>query len=292
MIAGQILHLDRRAVRRAFDRAAGSYDSVAVVAARARDELLARLEGLPLAPAVVLDLGAGTGHATRALRKRYRKARVVALDLSQAMLVQARRRASWRQRFDLLCADGGRLPLRDASVDLVYSNLALPWIGDPDGVLAEVRRVLRPRGYLSFSTLGPDTLQELRESWAAADGEPHVHTFTDMHEVGDALVRAGFVGPVMDLERLTVTYATLADLHRELRSGAAQNLLATRRRTLTGRARLRAAEAHYERWRAADGQLPASCELIYGQAWCPDGTAPAPRGPRETLVPLARLSRR
>ena len=288
----QMQRFDTRAVRRAFERAAASCDAADVIGARARTEMLARLEGLPLTPGVVLDLGAGTGQASRALRDRYKKARVLALDLSRSMLAGARRRASWLRRFDLICADACRLPLRDASVDLVFANLTLPWATDPDGMLAEVRRVLRPRGYLTFSTLGPDTLLELREAWAAADDAPHVHPFADMHDVGDALLRAGFTGPVMDVERLTVTYASLEALYGDLRSVGGENLLAARRRTLTGAARRRRAEAHYQQRRDADGRLPASCELIYGQAWCPDGTAAPPGVPRETVVPLSRLGRR
>jgi malonyl-CoA O-methyltransferase len=288
----QTQRFDPRAVRRAFERAAASCDAADVIGARARTEMLARLEGLPLTPAVVLDLGAGTGQASRALRDRYRKARVLALDVSTTMLAGARRRGSWLRRFDLIRADACRLPLRDASVDLVFANLTLPWAADPDGMLAEVRRVLRPRGYLSFSTLGPDTLLELREAWAAADDAQHVHPFADMHDVGDALVRAGFTGPVMDVERLTVTYGSLAALYADLRAAGGENLLSERRRTLTGTGRRQRAEAHYEQRRDADGRLPASCELIYGQAWCPDGSV-APKGlARETVVPLSRLGRR
>ena len=286
----QTTRFDPRAVRRAAERAAASSDAVDVVAARARAEMLSRLEGLPLTPAVVLDLGAGTGQATRALRARYKKARVLALDVSTAMLAEAHRRASWLRRFDLIRADACRLPLQDASVDLVYANLMVPWATDPDGLLAELRRVLRPRGYLTFSTLGPDTLLELREAWAAADEAPHVHPFADMHDVGDALVRAGFTGPVLDVDRLTVTYGSVDALYADLGALGARNALAVRRRTLTGAGRRRRAEAHYETRRDPAGRLPASCELIYAQAWCPDG-APAPRG-RETVVPLARLGRR
>ena len=164
-------------------------------------------------------------------------------------------------------------------------------LADPDGLLREARRVLRPRGHLTFSTFGPDTLQELRTAWAAVDDAPHVHAFPDMHDVGDALVRAGFTGPVVDVDRLTVTYTDLAALYRDLRGAGGGNRLAGRRRTLTGRGRLAAVAARYEATRTADGRLPATCELVYGHAWCPDATAPT-RGPRETVVPLSGIRRR
>jgi malonyl-CoA O-methyltransferase len=278
-------------VRRAFDRRATDYDACDVIGVRTRDELLARLDGMPLAPTLVLDVGAGTGHATRALRDRFRKARVIGLDVSTRMLAEARRRASWLRGFDLVCADAARLPLPDGSADLVYANLVLPWLADPDGLLAEARRVLRPRGLLTFSTLGPDTLVELREAWAGVDDRPHVHPFPDMHDVGDAVVRAGFTGPVLDADRVTVTYGDVQALYRDLRGSGGGNRLAGRQPALTGRGRLAEVAAHYEARRNADGRLPATCEIIYGHAWRPDGEAP-PRGSRETVVPLAAIRRR
>jgi malonyl-CoA O-methyltransferase len=278
-------------VRRAFDRSAREYDACDVLGARTREVLLARLEGMPLVPSVVLDVGAGTGQATRALRDRFRKARVIGLDVSPRMLDEARRRASWLRGFDLVCADATRLPLPDASVDLVYANLVLPWLADPDALLGEAHRVLRPRGLLVFSTLGPDTLLELREAWTCVDDRPHVHAFPDMHDVGDAVVRAGFAGPVLDADRLTVTYADIRTLYRDLRGSGGGNRLAGRQPSLTGRSRLAAVAAHYEARRNADGRLPATCEIVYGHAWRPDGETTA-RGPRETLVPLAAIRRR
>ena len=229
--------------------------------------------------------------ATRALRDRFRKARVIGLDASPRMLEEARRRASWLRRFDVVCADAARLPLPDASVDLVFANLVLPWIADPDGLFAEVHRVLKPRGHLTFSTLGPDTLVELRECWALVDDGPHVHSFADMHDVGDALVRAGFTGPVLESDRVTVTYGDVQSLYRDLRGSGGGNRLVGRRAALTGRGRFAAVAAHYETRRSAEGRLPATCEIVYGHAWRPDGDGPA-RGPRETVVPLAAIRRR
>lgn len=286
------LGLDARAIARAFERASSRYDEHAVLAGTARTEMLARLELLAFEPAVVVDLGTGTGHGARALKERWPKARVVALDRSAGMLGHARRRRSWRRGFSLVRADALRLPLATASVDLVFANLLLPWSVDLDAQLLELRRVLSPRGYVSFSTLGPDTLKELRAAWRLVDEGSHVHAFFDMHDIGDALVRAGFADPVMDVDRYTFTYPDLAALVGELRALGAQNAGQGRARGLGGATRRGRLEAAYERFRGRDGRLPASCELIYGQAWCP-GANPPIRGRRgEVVVPFERIGRR
>ena len=284
--------LDRRALRRAFERASASYDRHAVVQAGAREQMLERLGLVAFEPAVVVDLGAGTGHGARSLRARFPRARIVAVDLSPAMLVAAGAHSGWRRRFDRVCADGAALPFTSGVVDLVFSNLMLPWAEDLERLLGEVRRVLAPRGYFTFTTLGPDTLAELREAWAAVDAAPHVHPFLDMHDVGDLLSRAGFVDTVMDVDRVRVGYATARALGHDLKAVGAQNVLTGRAAGLTGRSRLAALEAAYEGLRDAAGRLPASCEIVYGQAWCP-GAVPPLRGRRgETLIPLASVKRR
>jgi len=292
MTAADPFALEARAVRRQFGRASASYDANAVLQARVRDEMLERLALLAFEPATVLDLGCGTGHAARALKRRWPRARVLALDRSAAMLAAARAQRSWWRGFERLRADATRLPLRPGSVDLVYSCLLLPWVDDLDGVLGEVRRSLSARGYFTFATLGPDTLAELRAAWAEADAAPHVHRFLDMHDVGDALVRAGFADPVMDVDRVRLTYPNCRALLEDLRAVGGGNALAARRRTLTGRRRFAVAEAAYERLRDADGRLPASCEVVYGQAWCPGGTPPVRSRRGETVIPLASLRRR
>ncbi len=284
--------LDRAAVRRHFERASAGYDAHAALAAAVRGELLARLELLAFEPALVLDLGTGTGHAARALRARWPTARVLALDLAPAMLRAARRQASWRRRFDLVCADGARLPLRDGSVDLVFSNLMLPWAVDLDRQFAEIRRVLAPRGYATFTTLGPDTLRELRGAWREVDARERVHPFFDLHDIGDALVRAGFADPVMDVDRYTLTYADPAALLAELRGVGGQCALADRPRGLGGRGRRAALLAALERRRGADGRLAISCEVAFGQAWCPGATPPIRARRGEVVVPITALRRR
>jgi malonyl-CoA O-methyltransferase len=259
--------LDAARVRRSFDRAATTYDAAAVLHAEVRGNLLARLDLMKLAPRVAVDAGAGTGHASLALIRRYPKALIIALDSSQPMLQAAGRRQTWLRRFARVCADAAHLPLAEGSVDLIISNLMLQWC-DLDAVFAEFRRVLAPHGLVSFTTLGPDTLRELRSAWRAADSRTHVNQFIDMHDIGDALVRAGFASPVLDVERYTLTYPDLRRVAADLKDTGAHNATMGRARGLTGRRRFAAVQVAYEAYRQ-DGRLPATYEVVFGHAWTP-----------------------
>ena len=284
--------IERGEVRRAFGRAASTYDAAAELQRRVREELLSRLDYVKLEPAAVLDLGTGTGHAALALKRRYPASTVVAVDLAESMLREARRRQTLFRRFQRVCADAAALPLRSGSVDLVYSSLMLQWCDVPDAVFAECRRVLRPGGLFSFTTFGPDTLVELRRAWAAADeGGVHVSRFLDMHDVGDALVRAGFAEPVMDVDRITLTYAEVRDLMRDLKAIGAHNAATGRRRGLTGKATFARVVDAYERERR-DGRLPATYEVVYGHAWAPASSGRRAEPSGEVRVPVGRIGRR
>ncbi|MEW7977979.1 MAG: malonyl-ACP O-methyltransferase BioC [Candidatus Sedimenticola endophacoides] len=277
--------IDKGQARRAFSRAAGRYDEVAVLQREIGQRMLERLGLVRLRPGVILDVGAGTGVATHDLLRRYRKARVIALDFALPMLQRARRRGSLLRRPGCLCADFDRIPLADHSVDLIYSNAAVQWSNDIDRTFREFQRVLRPGGLLMFTTFGPDTLKELRQSWSAVDGYSHVSTFLDIHDLGDALVRARFAEPVMDVDRMRLTYGEVSDLMRDLKVLGAHNVTDGRCHGLTGKGRMRAMREHYETYRR-DGRLPASYEVVYGHAWAVDGTAAAGCA----QVPLSSLS--
>jgi malonyl-CoA O-methyltransferase len=257
--------LDRAAIRKHAERASGTYDESAVLHERVRRQLIERLDWIAFTPETILDLGCGTGHGAAALAARWPQARVYALDCSPGMLREARRRDA-ASRIDWLCADAESIPLPDAGVDLVFCNLVLPWCEDLDAVFAEIARVLRPRGLLTFTTFGPDTLAELRAAWREVDGHVHVHPFTDMHDIGDGLIRAGLSEPVLDVCRFTLTYPDLPALMRDLKAIGSQNAAAARPRGLMGRGRLHAVTEAYEGFRA-EGVLPAKYEVVFGQAW-------------------------
>ncbi len=260
--------IDKQRARRSFERAAADYDTAAVLQREIADRLMERLDYVRLEPQRVLDLGAGTGYELTTLMRRYRKAQLVALDFAHGMLLQARRRGGWLRRPLCVCADAESLPLADGAVDLILSNATFQWCNDLERTFGECLRVLRPGGLLMFTTFGPDTLKELRWAWDQVDGHSHVSPFLDMHEVGDALVQVKFADPVMDAERLTVTYRHLQDLMMDLKMLGARNATHARPRGLTGRARLARVEQAYETQRR-DGRLPASYEVVYGHAWVP-----------------------
>ncbi|MGD8688400.1 MAG: malonyl-ACP O-methyltransferase BioC [Gammaproteobacteria bacterium] len=261
--------LDRRQVRHAFDRAASEYDAAAVLQREVRGRLLERLDLMAVTPARVLDLGSGTGQATVALRQHFRKAQVVALDAAPGMARRTRERRGFRRRFSVACAEAENLPLADQSIDIIFSNLMLQWCDDLDRVFRECRRVLRSHGLLMFTTFGPDTMREVRAAWAEVDGYNHVNRFVDMHDIGDALVRAGLAEPVMDVEHLTLTYPDALSLMRDIKRIGAHNVTAGRPRGLMGRRRLRAVAEAFESWRGEDGRLPLTYEVVYGTAWNP-----------------------
>jgi malonyl-CoA O-methyltransferase len=259
--------LDRRAVARAFDRASGGYDAAAELQAHVRDELVGRLSELKVEPATVLDLGAGTGHSTRALKRKFPRALVIAADIAPGMLVQARQQSRWLRRFERVRADAYSLPFRHASVDLVFSSLMLQWCDDLDAVFAEIARVLKPGGLLLFSTFGPGTLAELREAWAAGDAASnHVNHFFDPQALGAALMHAGLAEPVLDVDRIVMKYDDAFALMRELKSIGAHNVTNGRARGLTGRRRFEAMTRAYETLRV-DGKLPATYEVIHASSW-------------------------
>jgi malonyl-CoA O-methyltransferase len=272
--------LDKQRVRQSFDAAADHYDDVAVLQREIGNRILERLEIIRLEPDTILDLGAGTGVFTHALGKRYKKSRVIAYDIAPRMLQRARNRNGristllnqWSNKHSFLCGDAEHLPLADQSIDLIFSNVALQWCTDLEHTFAEFRRVLKPGGLLMFSTFGPDTLKELRASWNAADSQTeqhtHVHDFIDMHDVGDAMLRAGMSDPVMDMETFTLTYTDAYQLMRELKTLGAHNVASQRRHSLTGKTRVKNMAAAYEQFRI-DGMLPATYEVVYGHAWAP-----------------------
>jgi malonyl-CoA O-methyltransferase len=263
---GDDFRLDRSGVRAAFERASAGYEGAASLQARVAAELFERLGAFRFTPRVVLDLGAGTGRLTRELARRYPRARVVALDLSAGMLREARRHQWLWRRFERVCGDALRLPLKDASIDVVFSSLMLQWCEPLDAALAQVRRVLKPGGFFAFSTFGTDTLQELRSAWAQADGYSHVNHFPDVHEIGNAVVRAGLMEPVLDVDRIETHHPDTLSLMRELKAIGAHNVTAGRARSLTGRARLSRMQQAYESYRR-DGWLPATWEVVYGASW-------------------------
>lgn len=266
--------IDKRAVRRAFSRAALQYDAAAVMQREVCRRMLERLDYIKQKPATVLDVGSGTGWGTRQLVERYPAAQVVALDMAIGMLQAARGTSSWWSKLfsgkatPYVCGDMEAMPVKSQSMDMVWSNFALQWCNDLPATFVELQRVLKVDGLLMFSTFGPDTLKELRGAFQGVDGHNHLNRFADMHDIGDMLVAAGFGDPVMDMEYITLTYSDVKAVMQDLRSIGAHNATAGRATGMMGKNAWNKVLENYERLRR-DGKLPATFEVIYGHAWKP-----------------------
>ena len=284
---------DRRHLRRSFGRAAPNYAAVAALQREVEARLLEQLDYLDdRQPARIVDLGSGPGLAAGAMKKRWPRAEVVALDAALPMLREVPKHTRFWRPVRRVCADVAQLPLADQSADVLFSSLCLQWVEDLPAVLSEFRRVLRPGGLLLFSTFGPDTLLELREAYEAAGEVPPLSPFAAIQQVGDAMLAAGFKDPVLDRDRYTLTYPDLRALMRELRAIGAGDARHDRPRGLGGRRRLQQVTAAYEGLRR-EGVLPSTWEVITAQAW-----GPAPGAPRREAggdlasFPADRIPRR
>jgi malonyl-CoA O-methyltransferase len=249
---------DKRQVAASFSRAAHSYDGVAALQRDVGNELLARLPALT--PARWLDLGCGTGYFTRGLAERYPQGSGLALDLAEGMLRHARPQGGARH---FVAGDAERLPLRDGSLDLIYSSLAVQWCGDFAAVLDEARRTLRPGGVLAFSSLCVGTLQELRDSWQAVDGFVHVNRFRRFEDYQALCAASGLQLLMLERQARALHFPDLRALTHELKALGAHNLNPGRPGGLTGRARVRALVEAYEHFRQPQG-LPATYQVVYG----------------------------
>lgn len=281
---------DRKQVRRAFERAAVSYEQNDALQRRVQSRLLERLDYYEGTPACVLDLGSGTGRGAAILKRRWPRAQVIALDMALPMLRVARRHAGWMKPFARVCGDALALPLAGRSVDVLHSSLCIQWCESPRELFAEFARVLKPGGFMAVSSLGPDTLHELRQAWAAADNtHPHVSRFLDMHDLGDAALAAGLRDPVLDADHLMSRYARPHDLLRELKGLGATNADAQRERGLTGKKRFARMFDAYETLRV-DGLIPATWEVVELHAWGPPKGQPRRvAGEEIATFPIERL---
>ena len=259
--------LDKQSVKNFSNRAAKIYDNAAILPEELLNRLLQRLQYIRHQPETIIDIGCGTGMGVSGLQKAYPRARVCAVDIAYEMLLQARSSFRLLSKKRLVTADMERLPFAAQAFDLVFSSLAMQWSNDLGATLREFARVSRPGALLMFSSFGPATLQELDASWQALDAHPHVHRFLDMHDVGDAMLAAGFAQPVVDAETIRVEYRDFRSLLDDLRNTGASNADVSRRRGLMTPATLRRLEQSYREHGFDNNKFVASYEVVYGHAW-------------------------
>lgn len=260
---------DKISMVRAYSRAAKTYAKHAVLQREVANRMLERLDLIRSQPARIADLGCGPGELSKQLAKRYKGARIIALDIAKDMIFSAKKHRPWFSKIDFVQGDIEKLPFQQQSFDMVFANMSLHCCNDWQQLLKQLCQVLKPGGLLMFSVFGPMSLQELYQSFMATDNEAHVHVFRDMHDMGDDLLRAGFENPVMDIENFTLTYKDVVHLARDLKATGQQNCLSARRKTLTSKKRWQTMESTYEKYRDAQNRLPATFEVIYGHAWVP-----------------------
>ena len=259
------------ALARYFSRAAHTYNQAAIIHQEVGRRLLDRLDFINFDPSVILDLGSGTGFFAAPLTEKYPKAYIIKLDIAENMLKFKNRKDIFAKDMPV-CADAEYLPLKNHSVDFIFSNCVFHWFINPQKVLSEIRRVLKPEGLLLFSTFGPDTLKELRESFSLIDPNTHVNTFIDMHHIGDMLIQRQLLEPVMDMEMITLTYPNLMGLIQDLKDTGENYVNRQESIGLSPKGTLNKLINTYEYYRTTDGLLPATFEIIYGHAWCPQNT--------------------
>jgi malonyl-CoA O-methyltransferase len=277
----QVFGFTKPAVARSYNRVVNSYDQHNILQRTVGERLLERLDLVKINPNIIIDLGSGTGHCSRKLLKTYKNAKLIGLDLAWKMASFSNQQRRFFSKDRYICADAEYIPLPDNSVDFVFSNLMLYWIVIPDRFMNEVARILKPGGLFMFTTFGPDTLDEMRQSWHDIESSVHVNRFMDMHDVGDSMQQSGFEGIVMDNEHITMTYDSITDLHQDLRAQGETNINIGRRRFLTGKKRWNAYIDNYPKSNKTQNNISAQWEVVYGHGWLNEKSHPQLKSPQK-----------
>ncbi|KTD63019.1 biotin synthase BioC [Legionella santicrucis] len=274
-------------ISKAFNQHATEYEVAAKVQQEIGVRLLERLHYLNMKPQRILDLGCGPGFFSQELARMYPKAQVVGLDLAQIMLFQARKKQSWRRRWSLVAADMQRMPFADGTFDLIFANQVIHWGDSLMHVFRELNRVINTNGCLMFTTLGPDTFQELKAAWFGVNHYAHVNEFVDMHDVGDCLMSEHFLDPVIDMELLAVHYESLPKLLQALKAQGVKNINPKRNQGLTGKTAWQLFKQNYATMQTGNGKYPLTYEVVYGHAW--KGEQRKTEFGIETRIPVSQL---
>lgn len=254
-------------ISKSFHRHAEEYEKAAKVQQEIGHRLIERLQYLKIKPKYVLDLGCGTGLFSRLLKQYYPEAQIVGLDLAYGMLKQAQKKQGWRRKWPLINADMSQMPFPDGLFDLVFANQVIHWSPSFPQLFAEINRVMNPHACFMFSTLGPDTFQELKQAWKQVDNYAHTNHFADMHDLGDLLLKEYFLDPVVDMESLYAHYSTLDQLLRALKAQGVKNINPARATGLMGKQTWQRFGLAMDRFKTGSGKFPLTYEVVYGHAW-------------------------
>lgn len=251
----------------AFNKVANNYETVAQMQIEIGERLFERLFLLKIKPKFILDLGCGTGYFTKKLKNLYPSAYVVSLDMADDMLKQVKLKQSFFKKFGMVNADMHKLPFMDGQFDLVFSNQVVHWSNNFAALMAEIYRVMAKDGCLMFSTLGPDTFQELRQAFSYLDNFSHVNEFMDMHDLGDILYATNYADPVIDMEMLTAHYESLPKMLASLKKQGVINISSNRKSTLSGKNTFKKLELAMTRFITENTMYPLTYEVVFGHAW-------------------------
>lgn len=254
-------------ISKTFNQHALEYERAAVVQHEVGMRVFDRLQYLNIKPKRILDLGCGPGYFSSLLKKKYPHAELIGLDLAQGMLIQARKKQTWRRQWALVAGEMNSLPFADGQFDLIFANQVIHWSNALNAVFSELHRVMAVNACLMFTTLGPDTFKELKQAWAPVNDFAHTNDFADMHDVGDGLLAEHFIDPVMDMEHLSIHYSSLMDLVHSLKNQGVKNINIKRNHGLTSRASWTNFEQNYAHLCTENGKYPLTYEVIYGHAW-------------------------
>ena len=259
-------NINKQNVKTAFGNAVSTYDESAIVQSEILKRLIFKLKSISVKVDALLDLGSGTGSAQSELQHLYGNDNYYSLDIALPMLQFAIKNSKFELHTSV-CGDAEALPYKANVFDLVFSASTLQWCNDIASVFADCLRTLRPQGLFIFSLFGPDTLRELRHSFAQVDSYPRVKNFADMHLLGDLLLQTGFSSPVMEAEKLTVEYQDPMQLLRDLKATGATNKLQSRSRGLLTKRQIDTMLNEYRKFQLPNGTYPATYEVVYGHAW-------------------------
>lgn len=280
-------------IKKNFEKAAKSYNQYAVLQHEVGRRLIDRLELIKVNPANILDLGSGTGHTSNKLIEKFPNANFFLNDLAFNMLNISKHELSKENIFHIN-SDMEVLPISDNSMDLIFANLSFQWSFNLEKTIKECYRILKPNGLLIFTTLGIDTLWELRSSWHKVNESfHHTNQFLDMHNLGDGLMKSRFASPILETKNITLTYSKLIDVMQDLKKIGANTIINSenQKKSLLGKTEFRNLEAEYSKLKS-NNKFPATYEIIYAHAWkLSDKDKPKAKHPEvsETLIPVEQL---